>query len=143
MAQLSSRLGAEAEASVQAANLELKGAAAGEQEMKSECNSLRLALDAARLAVAGKDAECVRLQQSLHASRAELVELAAKHRCLPQQASCLASPHHAIRGIAEECAAEMRCLRHSSALLSRILGNPAQSSRSFLPSAGAAGSNAL
>ena len=66
----------------QAANLELKGAAAGEQEMKSECNSLRLALDAARLAVTNRDAECTRLQQSLHGSRAELVELAAKHRCL-------------------------------------------------------------
>ena len=75
----------------QAANLELKGAAAGEQEMKSECNSLRLALDAARLAVTHRDAECARLQQSLHASRAELVELAAKHRCVPQQPSCLAT----------------------------------------------------
>lgn len=67
---------------MQAANLELKKAAAGEQEMKSECNSLRLALDAARLAVTTRDAECTRLQQSLHASRAELVDIAAKHRCL-------------------------------------------------------------
>ena len=53
---------------------------AGEQELKSECNSLRLAVDAAKQAAAAKDAECMRLQQSLHSSRCELVELAAKHR---------------------------------------------------------------
>ena len=76
---------------MQEANLELKKAAVGEQEMKSECNSLRLALDAARLTVTNRDAECTRLQQSLHASRAELAELAAKHRCIPQQPSCLAT----------------------------------------------------
>ena len=65
----------------QEVNLEVKAAAAGEQELKGECNSLRLAVDAARQAVAAKDAECMRLQQSLHSSRCELVELAAKHRC--------------------------------------------------------------
>ena len=81
---------------MQAANLELKGAVAGEQEMKSECNSLRLAVDATRLAVTAKDAECMRLQQSLHASRAELVELAAKHRCLPGQAPRLAATYRTI-----------------------------------------------
>ena len=92
---------------MQAANLELKGAAAGEQEVKSECNSLRLALDAARLAVTNRDTECARLQQSLHASRAEMAELAAKHRCLPQQASCPTTTCHAIRGIAHVL--ERRC----------------------------------
>ena len=64
----------------QEANRELKGAVAGEQGMRSECNSLRMSIDAARQAVAAKDAECMRLQQSLHSSRCELVDLAAKHR---------------------------------------------------------------
>ena len=48
--------------------------------MKSECNSLHMSIDAARQAVAGKDAECMRLQQSLHSSRCEVADLAAKHR---------------------------------------------------------------
>jgi hypothetical protein len=64
----------------QEANLLLKSAVASEQEMKGECNSLRLSVDAARQAVVNKDAECVRLQHSLHSGRCELVELAAKHR---------------------------------------------------------------
>lgn len=64
----------------QAANLELKAALAGDADMKSECNSLRLAVDAARNAVAARDAEIVRLQQSVHSGRCELVELTAKHR---------------------------------------------------------------
>ena len=65
---------------VQEANRDVKAAVAGEQELKGECNSLRMAVDAARQAVAARDAECMRLQQSLHSSRCELVELAAKHR---------------------------------------------------------------
>lgn len=60
--------------------MDVKAAVAGEQKLKGECNSLRLAVDAARQAVAAKDAECMRLQQSLHSSRCELAELAAKHR---------------------------------------------------------------
>ena len=99
---------------MQAASLELKGAAAGEQELKSECNSLRLAVDAARLAAAAKDAERARLQQSLHTSRAELMDLAAKHRCLPWQSSRLRTSCDAPGGIAQSyMEAEMRCLRHS------------------------------
>ena len=76
----------------QEANLGVKAAAASEQELKGECNSLRLAIDAARQAVAARDAECMRLQQSLHSSRCELAELAAKHRHVCAPIPCL-PPH--------------------------------------------------
>ena len=79
----------------QEANLAAKAAAAGEQELKGECNALRLAIDAARQAVAARDAECARLQHSLHSSRGELVELAAQHRYVGQYAQrVFALPPH-------------------------------------------------
>ena len=67
---------------------------AGEQELKGECNSLRMAVDTARQAVAARDAECMRLQQSLRSSRCELVELTAKHGYAGASACKLPPPTH-------------------------------------------------
>ena len=82
MALPAARSGADGASITQEANLNVKAAAASEQELKAECSSLRLAVDAARQAAAARGAECMRLQQSLHSSRCELAELAAAHRCV-------------------------------------------------------------